>query len=112
MRFFAALPFAALAAAAAVAPTPTATAPAIELEARVDSACAMGVAHARADGRAVGSIINSVASDVTGLGGTIATGATSIFGDGTSGAGSALSTLTCACPLCMLARRGADCENS
>jgi hypothetical protein len=110
MRFFAALPFAALAAAAAVAPTPTA--PAIELEARLDSAYAVGASHPRTDGRAVGSIIDSAASDVTGLGGTIATGATSIFGDGTSGAGGALSTLTCAFPPCLLARRGADCERS
>jgi hypothetical protein len=38
-RFFAVLSFAALAAAVAVAPSPTA--PAIELEARIDSACAI-----------------------------------------------------------------------
>jgi hypothetical protein len=89
MRFFALLPFAALAAAAAVTPTPTPS-PAIELEARVDSACTVCVPLARAHGFAVGSIIDSAASNV----------------------GSASSSLTSAFLLRLLTKPAADCEDS
>jgi hypothetical protein len=89
MRFFALIPFAALAAAVAVTPTPT-PAPTIELEARVDSACTACVPRARADGFAVGSIIDSAASNV----------------------GSAFSRLNCVSSLRLLPWPAADCEDS